>query len=347
MPGSADRRRVPGHLRRRRSCRWSCGSARSTASSGSRSSGSCSASLVGARRLVVTELPRATSETLLDAIVGGGAFLLFPVSIGVAVLRFHLYDLDVVVRKALVYGALRAVRHAGLPRARGRASGVWLGRDNSFLTMVAAVVVALTFQPVRARLARFANRVVYGKRATPVRGAVRVLRARRRRLRRRGRAAADGAGPRRGHRRRASRRVAGGRSGAARRRRLARRRRPHVRRSRCRTARSRRSTGVDRVYPVEQAGRAARRARGPQAGERPLSPGGREADRRPRRAGRARAPQRPAHRGARARLDDLQAAQKRLVSAQDEERAGSSATSTTARSSSSSRSRSSCGSPTT
>jgi signal transduction histidine kinase len=33
--------------------------------------------------------------------------------------------------------------------------------------MVAAVVVAVTFQPVRERLSRFANRVVYGNRATP------------------------------------------------------------------------------------------------------------------------------------------------------------------------------------
>jgi signal transduction histidine kinase len=33
--------------------------------------------------------------------------------------------------------------------------------------MIAAVVVAVTFQPIRARLARLANRLVYGRRATP------------------------------------------------------------------------------------------------------------------------------------------------------------------------------------
>ena len=102
----------------------------------------------------------------MTSIVSGGAFLMFPISIGVAVLGFHLYDLDVVVRKALIYGAFALF--ATLIYLRLVVGvGVWLGRDNSFLTMVAAVVVALTFQPVRARLTRFANRVVYGKRATP------------------------------------------------------------------------------------------------------------------------------------------------------------------------------------
>ena len=45
--------------------------------------------------------------------------------------------------------------------------GAWVGRDSSFLTMLAAVVVAVTFQAVRNRLTRFADRLVYGKRATP------------------------------------------------------------------------------------------------------------------------------------------------------------------------------------
>jgi len=39
--------------------------------------------------------------------------------------------------------------------------------SNRFLTVAAAVVIAVAFQPVRDRARRFANRVVYGKRATP------------------------------------------------------------------------------------------------------------------------------------------------------------------------------------
>ena len=105
-------------------------------------------------------------EPMLSSIVGGAGFVLLPASIGIAVLRFHLYDLDVVVRKAVVY-ALLAVFATMVYLAIVVGVGAWLGRGSSFLTMIAAVVVALTFQPIRARLARLANRLVYGRRATP------------------------------------------------------------------------------------------------------------------------------------------------------------------------------------
>jgi signal transduction histidine kinase len=108
----------------------------------------------------------SSQDTVLNALVGGLTFLMFPLTVGIAVLRFHLYDLDVVVRKTLIYGAF-ALFATLIYLAVVVGVGVWLGRDNSFLTMVAAVVVALTFQPARARLTRFANRLVYGERATP------------------------------------------------------------------------------------------------------------------------------------------------------------------------------------
>jgi len=105
-------------------------------------------------------------DEVVQGIVNGLGFLAFPVAIGIAVLRFRLYDLDLVVRKAVVYAAL-ALFATIVYLAVVVGLGASLGRDNSFLTMIAAVVVALTFQPVRARLTRFANRLVYGRRATP------------------------------------------------------------------------------------------------------------------------------------------------------------------------------------
>jgi signal transduction histidine kinase len=108
----------------------------------------------------------SANDSVVTSVIGGLTFLLLPVSIGIAVLRFHLYDLDVVVRKTVVYGAF-AVFATLVYLAVVVGLGATLGKGNSFLTMVAAVVVAVTFQPVRARLTHGANRLVYGKRATP------------------------------------------------------------------------------------------------------------------------------------------------------------------------------------
>ena len=105
-------------------------------------------------------------DETLSAIVGGAGFLAFPISIGVAVLRFRLYDLDVVVKRTVVYAAL-ALFATLVYLTVVVGAGAWLGRENSMLTMIAAVIVAITFQPVRARTAKLADRLVYGKRATP------------------------------------------------------------------------------------------------------------------------------------------------------------------------------------
>ncbi|MEZ0235146.1 MAG: histidine kinase [Actinomycetota bacterium] len=105
-------------------------------------------------------------DEVLSAVVGGAGFLAFPISIGVAVLRFHLYDLDVVVKRTVVYAAL-ALFATLVYLSVVVGVGAWLGRGDSLLTMIAAVIVAVSFQPVRAGFTKLADRLVYGRRATP------------------------------------------------------------------------------------------------------------------------------------------------------------------------------------
>jgi signal transduction histidine kinase len=103
---------------------------------------------------------------LLDTLLAAVAFLALPVAVGVAVLRYRLYDLDVVIRKTLLYGflvALATIVYVVVVVG----FGTLVGRESPFLTMVAAVIVAVGFQPARARLTRLANHLVYGRRATP------------------------------------------------------------------------------------------------------------------------------------------------------------------------------------
>jgi signal transduction histidine kinase len=111
----------------------------------------------------------AGEETVLGAIFGGISYLVFPVTISIAILRFHLYDLDLVVRRTLLYGSLAAfitVVYVGIVVGVGALVGSG-DAQNLALSVVATAIVAVAFQPVRTRAERFANRLVYGKRATP------------------------------------------------------------------------------------------------------------------------------------------------------------------------------------
>jgi signal transduction histidine kinase len=90
-----------------------------------------------------------------------------PAAFAIAILRYRLLDIDLLINRTVVYGllatALTAV-YVGLVVGVGTLIG---RRVSSFLTVAAAAAVALLFQPLRARAQRLSNRLVYGERATP------------------------------------------------------------------------------------------------------------------------------------------------------------------------------------
>ena len=97
-------------------------------------------------------------------------FMAIPLIIGVAILRYRLYDIDVVIRKTVVAAVLAAfvvLAYVGIVVGVGALVGGRDAENGSFLTVVAAGVVALLFQPLRTRARRLADRMVYGTRATP------------------------------------------------------------------------------------------------------------------------------------------------------------------------------------
>ncbi len=103
-----------------------------------------------------------------NAIIAGSLSVI-PIAIGVAVLKYHLYDIDIVISKTLVYGALAAfitLVYVAIVVGVGSLVGRG-GQPDVVLSIAATAVVAVAFQPVRERVQRFANRLVYGKRATP------------------------------------------------------------------------------------------------------------------------------------------------------------------------------------
>jgi signal transduction histidine kinase len=91
------------------------------------------------------------------------------VAIAIAILRHRLFDIDLVISRTVAYGALAGVIAAFyIAVVAGVGSLLASGSESRlFLAIVATAFVAVAFQPLRARLERLANRLVYGVRAVP------------------------------------------------------------------------------------------------------------------------------------------------------------------------------------
>ena len=114
-----------------------------------------------------------TSGNSLSSLVALGGEALLILSFAVAITKYRLYDVDVVISKTLTYVSL-AVAITALyttavlgfiytfsdPDQRGGDLGL-------ALPLGATALVAIAFEPIRSRLQRWANRLAYGKRAAP------------------------------------------------------------------------------------------------------------------------------------------------------------------------------------
>ena len=90
-----------------------------------------------------------------------------PAAMAIAILRHRLFDIDVIISRAVVYGLLSAA-FTGVYLGIVLGIGTFVGHQGGpVLTIAAAVTIALLFQPLRRRAQLFANRLVYGQRATP------------------------------------------------------------------------------------------------------------------------------------------------------------------------------------
>jgi signal transduction histidine kinase len=108
-------------------------------------------------------------NNISNAGFGFGFYLLVPATIGLAVMRYGLYDLDVFISRTLVYGSLAVfitAVYVGIAVGIGTLVGSG-GKPNLALSILATAIVAIGFQPVREKVQKVANRLVYGKRATP------------------------------------------------------------------------------------------------------------------------------------------------------------------------------------
>ena len=103
------------------------------------------------------------ASILLGALIMAGA-------VAVSILKYRLYDIDVVISRTLLVAGLVGfitAAYVGIVVGVGSLLGGGSGNPNVVLSVVATTVVAVAFQPVRRWLQRVANRLVFGRRSTP------------------------------------------------------------------------------------------------------------------------------------------------------------------------------------
>ena len=104
------------------------------------------------------------ASAVVSAIVSISLLFLY-VAIGIAMLKHNLYDIDLIINKTITYGAIAAFITA-IYVIVVVVIGAFIGVTEG-VSLLATAVVAVAFQPIRRRAQQFANRLVYGERATP------------------------------------------------------------------------------------------------------------------------------------------------------------------------------------
>ena len=127
---------------------------------------------IGANLALGAFAPTPTSPRTLTALLIGyllvyAAMLLIPLSIGVAILRDRLFDIDLIINRTLVYGVLTTsvvLLYVLVVGALGAALQV---QGSLIVSLIATGLAAVMFQPLRDRLQRGVNRLMYGDRDDP------------------------------------------------------------------------------------------------------------------------------------------------------------------------------------
>jgi hypothetical protein len=108
--------------------------------------------------------PEAVGRKMVSMLLMDAFVLIIPLSIGVAVLRSRLFDIDVLINRTLVYGALTAalvtVYVGGVVLLQGTFRAL-TGQESQLAVVVSTLAIAALFQPLRRRIQGFIDRRFY------------------------------------------------------------------------------------------------------------------------------------------------------------------------------------------
>jgi signal transduction histidine kinase len=120
---------------------------------------------------IIGDVNHLTANGLRAALISTAiaylALMAVPLSIGVAILRYRLFDVDLLINRTLVYGALTVCVIGLYVLIVGGFSVVFQSEGNPVVALLATGVVAVAVQPLQQRLQHAANRLIYGQRDAP------------------------------------------------------------------------------------------------------------------------------------------------------------------------------------
>jgi signal transduction histidine kinase len=93
--------------------------------------------------------------------------LMLPLALTIAILRHRLFDIDLILSRALVYGALTAFVVGAYVLIVAYLGSLFRREGDLWPSLAATAVVAVLFQPLRGWLQRVVNRLIYGERDSP------------------------------------------------------------------------------------------------------------------------------------------------------------------------------------
>jgi signal transduction histidine kinase len=96
------------------------------------------------------------------------AFVIIPLTIGISILRYRLWDIDIIISRTLVFGSLTLAVVGIYVLIVGSLGALFQSSGNLFFSLLATGAVAVLFQPIRERLQRTVNQMMFGERDDPV-----------------------------------------------------------------------------------------------------------------------------------------------------------------------------------
>jgi signal transduction histidine kinase len=121
--------------------------------------------------LFVAFPPEPGPQRLLVNLIGTGVLIASPLAtclcITIALVRYRLWNIDLIINRTLVYGGLSAAIVAGYTLMVSGLSLVFHAQQQFLSALLATGTIALIFQPLRERLQKGVNRLMFGERDDP------------------------------------------------------------------------------------------------------------------------------------------------------------------------------------